>query len=115
MLGLQVALLFRRTKRFIRLAGRLKLGFYPLPEREAARLEACLDCPAEFSALDPCVGDGAALSRLLQEKSARAYGIELDAFQDMRIELNGVESVPLSAFPIRNRRRQPLILRPALR
>ena len=85
----------------MRLAGRLKLGFYPLPEREAARLGACLDCPAAFSALDPCVGEGAAFSRLLEGKAALGYGVELDAFRAEAAAQRGIRTVHASLFDIR--------------
>jgi hypothetical protein len=42
--------------------GKTKLGFFPLPAPEAARLKNCLAFTSEFSALDPCVGDGAAFT-----------------------------------------------------
>ncbi len=85
----------------MRLAGRLKLGFYPLPPAEAERLRACLDCPHPFSALDPCVGDGAAFSRLLDDKPALAYGIELDADRFQQAKGRGVQVVHSSAFDVR--------------
>ncbi len=65
----------------MRLAGRLKLGFYPLPVNEAERIRIRLQYPDEFSALDPCVGDGVAFSRLLGESNAHSYGIEIDAYR----------------------------------
>ena len=65
----------------MRLAGRLKLGFYPLPLSEAERIRIRLRYPDEFSAVDPCVGDGVAFSRLLRESNAHAYGIEIDAYR----------------------------------
>lgn len=42
--------------------GKTKLGFFPLPAPEAERLKNCLAFASEFSALDPCVGDGVAVS-----------------------------------------------------
>jgi len=45
--------------------GKTKLGFFPLPVAEAERLKNCLTFASAFSALDPCVGDGVALNRLL--------------------------------------------------
>ena len=49
----------------MRLAGKMKLGFYPLPVNEAERIRKCLALPASgFSALDPCVGDGIDLAIL---------------------------------------------------
>jgi hypothetical protein len=41
----------------VRLAGRLKLGFYPLPTKEAERIRVRLQYPEQFGALDPGVGD----------------------------------------------------------
>ena len=40
--------------------GQAKLGFYPLPLAEADRLKNWLSFSEQFSALDPCVGDGIA-------------------------------------------------------
>jgi hypothetical protein len=59
--------------------GKTKLGFFPLPVAEAARLRSCLVFPAEFSALDPCVGDGVAFTHLLKGTQPHRYGIEIDA------------------------------------
>src|SRR5258708_12505104 len=63
----------------VRPHGKTKLGFFPLPLAEAERLRNCFTFTSEFSALDPCVGDGAAFTRLLQAACARSYGIEIDA------------------------------------
>ena len=82
----------------MRLAGRMKLGFYPLPEREAERLCACLDCPYPFSALDPCAGDGAAFMHLLQGKTASVYGIELDSGRAQEARVRGLQLVHGSTF-----------------
>jgi hypothetical protein len=63
----------------MRLAGRTQLGYYPLPMAEARRLKTCLSFPNEpFSAIDPCIGNGAAFSYLLEGEKAERYGIELD-------------------------------------
>jgi hypothetical protein len=59
--------------------GKAKLGFYPLPLAETERLRHCLTFATEFSALDPCVGDGVAFTHLLAGTQARRYGIEIDA------------------------------------
>jgi hypothetical protein len=74
----------------MRLAGRLKLGFYPLPVREAERIGRRLQYPAEFSALDPCVGDGATFSMLLKSAAAHAYGIEIDAYRAKQASQLGI-------------------------
>ena len=66
----------------MRLAGKLKCGFYPLPLAEAEAIRSCLEFPlAGFSALDPCIGDGAAFARITADTKARRYGIELDAYR----------------------------------
>ena len=59
--------------------GKTKLGFFPLPVAEAARLRNFIAFASEFSALDPCVGDGVAFTHLLHGVSAHRYGVEIDA------------------------------------
>src|SRR5207253_285261 len=59
--------------------GKAKLGFFPLPPAEAERLRNCLTFPREFSAVDPCVGDGVAFTCLLKDTQAHRYAIEIDA------------------------------------
>ena len=46
--------------------GQIKLGFFPLPIAEAKRLRNWLIFPDQFSAVDPCVGDGVAFRTLLR-------------------------------------------------
>lgn len=66
----------------MRTRGRLKLGYYPLPESEAQRMRRFIRFPAEqCQALDPCSGTGAALKALTAGGSVRTYGIELDAYR----------------------------------
>jgi len=78
----------------MRNAGRLKLGFYPLPQSEARRLRAHLVFPTEpFAALDPCVGDGAAFQTILDQTHALRYGIELDAYRTEQARALGIEVV----------------------
>jgi hypothetical protein len=63
----------------VRPHGKTKLGFFPLPTAEAERLRHCLAFASEFSALDPCVGDGVAFAHLLNGTQARGCGVEIDA------------------------------------
>ena len=64
----------------MRLAGRERLGFYPLPIAEAKRIRTFLQFPGQVcSALDPCIGQGVAFGELARDAKARRYGIELDA------------------------------------
>ena len=62
--------------------GRLRLGYFPLPLAEARRISACLRYPdSPFSAIDPCIGDGAAFLAITGETCACRYGVESDAYR----------------------------------
>jgi hypothetical protein len=66
----------------MRIQGKLRLGYFPLPLAEARRIRACLCYPAAvYSAIDPCIGDGGAFSEVTSETCARRYGVELDAYR----------------------------------
>jgi SAM-dependent methyltransferase len=81
--------------------GKLKLGFFPLPTPEAERLRVCLSFPSEFSALDPCVGDGAAFTHLLEGSEARRYGIEIDANRAEQATRRGIETLQANTIDVR--------------
>jgi hypothetical protein len=85
----------------MRLAGRLKLGFYPLPVKEADRIRLSLRCPQEFAALDPCVGDGIAFSRLLGSTTGHRYGIEIDTYRAEQAAQLGIQVVHANAMTVR--------------
>jgi hypothetical protein len=85
----------------MRLAGRLKLGFYPLPVSEAERIRARLQFSGEFAALDPCVGDGLAFSRLLESAGALTYGIEIDAYRAEQAGRLGIQVIQANAMDVR--------------
>jgi Uncharacterised methyltransferase family (DUF6094) len=64
----------------MRLAGRMRLGFFPLPAAEAKRIHRFLQFPNHACpALDPCIGDGAAFSQIASGEKVLRYGIELEA------------------------------------
>lgn len=63
----------------MRKAGRIKLGYFPLPVEEAQRVRALLVPSTPYAAIDPCVGNGTALVELTKDTSAQIAGIELDA------------------------------------
>jgi len=66
----------------MRAAGRLRLGFYPLPLPEAQRVRRWLAFPdLSFSAIDPCIGDGVAFEAITEGAEVFRYGIELDAYR----------------------------------
>ena len=81
--------------------GKTKLGFFPLPTPEAERLRHCLTFASEFSALDPCVGDGVAFTSLLQGTNGRRYGIEIDAHRAEQAKELGIETLQANTMDVR--------------
>ena len=82
--------------------GKTKLGFFPLPVPEATRLRKCLLGEPDFSALDPCAGDGVAFVRLVEGMQARRYGVEIDAYRAEQARSLDIETVQASAFDVRS-------------
>ena len=63
----------------MRIAGRMKMGYYPTPARVLDYIRSCLSfLPAPVSTLDPCCGQGLALEQLVADTKALTYGVELD-------------------------------------
>ena len=81
--------------------GKTKLGFFPLPIPEAKRLRSCLIFAPQFSALDPCVGDGVAFRHLLDGTGARRYGIEIDAHRVEQARNLGIETLQANTMEVR--------------
>jgi hypothetical protein len=81
--------------------GKTKLGFFPLPSTEAERLRNYLTFPDEFSALDPCVGDGVAFTCLLKGSHALRYGIEIDANRAEQARELGIETLQANTMDVR--------------
>jgi Uncharacterised methyltransferase family (DUF6094) len=81
--------------------GKTKLGFFPLPMAEAERLKNCLALASEFSALDPCVGEGLAFMRLLHGVTAHRYGIEIDANRAEQARAVGIETLQANTMDVR--------------
>ncbi len=66
----------------MRLAGKQKLGYFPLPFPEAERIRRFLQFPLSGCvALDPCIGDGGAFKVIAEDEKVIRYGIELDAYR----------------------------------
>jgi Uncharacterised methyltransferase family (DUF6094) len=85
----------------MRNAGRLKLGYYPLPLSEARRLRAHLAFPPEqYAALDPCVGDGTAFNILVNQSPGLRYGIELDAYRTKQARDLGIQVIQGDALEV---------------
>jgi len=85
----------------MRNAGRLKLGYYPLPIDEAQNIRALLVPSGPYAAVDPCVGDGTALVEITKDTGAHLAGIELDADRAAAAADNGITTVHGSAFECR--------------
>ena len=81
--------------------GKTKLGFFPLPIAEADRLRSCLVFPEAFSALDPCVGDGAAFTHLLEGTQSHRYGIEIDANRAEQARGLGIHTLQANTMDVR--------------
>ena len=65
-----------------RLAAKARCNYYPLPDREAELIRSCLTFPyRQFSALDPCAGEGRAMAVITASSPAVRYGIELDSYR----------------------------------
>ncbi|MGH9737487.1 MAG: DUF6094 domain-containing protein [Candidatus Acidiferrales bacterium] len=85
----------------MRLAGRTRLGFYPLPLPEAERIRRFLAFPDKHScALDPCVGDGGAFAQITSGKGVLRYGVELDAGRAEQARNKGVEVIHGNCFDV---------------
>jgi tRNA1(Val) A37 N6-methylase TrmN6 len=66
----------------MRIAGRMKMGYYPTPSRVVEQVKrSLLFPPAPFTALDPCCGEGLALAQLVSGTQAITYGVELDQYR----------------------------------
>jgi len=78
---------------------RMKLGYYPLPVKEAQRIAGCLQISsAATSVLDPCAGTGAALAMITPGEGVRRYAIELDAHRAAEAKGIADEVIQGSAF-----------------
>ncbi len=85
----------------MRLAGRARLGFYPLPLPEAERIRRFSTFPdKQCCALDPCVGDGAAFAELASGKRILQYGVELDSGRAEQARSRGIDVIHGSCFDV---------------
>ncbi|HTU33183.1 MAG TPA: DUF6094 domain-containing protein [Candidatus Acidoferrum sp.] len=85
----------------MRLAGRTRLGFYPLPLPEAERIRRFLAFPDKHCCtLDPCVGDGEAFSEITSSNRVLRYGVELDAGRASQARNKGIEVIHGNCFDV---------------
>jgi len=85
----------------MRNAGRLKLGYYPLPTDEAHRICNLLAAAAPYAAIDPCAGDGTAFLAITANSQAALAAIELDADRAAACEAKRISTVHGSALECR--------------
>lgn len=85
----------------MRLTGRERLGFYPLPVQEASRIRRSLAFLGEkCSALDPCVGDGLAFAEIASGEKVLRYGVELDAGRTEQARAKGIDVIHGNCFDV---------------
>lgn len=88
----------------MRVAARLKLGYYPLPVEQGPMLRARLAFPSlPTAALDPCCGTGAALHVLTGGSNSTLYGVELDANRAESAKGSGIQTIQGNVFDVRAR------------
>ena len=82
----------------MRNAGRLKLGYYPLPVEEARNLRNLLVATQSVFAVDPCAGDGTALVEITRDLPANNAAVELDADRAAAAAARGIATTHGSTF-----------------
>jgi hypothetical protein len=88
----------------MRLAARMKLGFYPLPVEHGPCIRARLAFPNQLTtALDPCAGAGAALKALTADSSSELFGVELDSNRAEQASRAGLRMIQGNLFNVRAR------------
>ena len=85
----------------MRNAGRLKLGYYPLPLSEAQNIRRLLSASTPYAAIDPSAGDGTALIEITEGTNASLAAIELDTERAASCAAKGIATVHGSAFECR--------------
>jgi 16S rRNA G966 N2-methylase RsmD len=89
------------TGGIMRSVARIKLGYYPLPSSEGARLRRLLIfTPDGTSVLDPCAGTGAALLQLTEGVALNRYAVELDADRAQQAGSNGIKTLHANLFDV---------------
>jgi Uncharacterised methyltransferase family (DUF6094) len=87
----------------MRNAGRLKLGYYPLPQEEGIRLRGLLHFIEQASVLDPCAGTGAALLQITSATQSNRYAVELDGERALECAASDIATIQGSVFDTHSR------------
>jgi len=73
----------------MRLAGRIKMGYYPTPLSVVDRIRSFISIPGQkVNVFDPCCGEGLALKHLADGWQAETYGVELDGHRAEKAKEN---------------------------
>jgi len=99
----------------MRIHGRIKMGHYPTPPRVAELIGRYLSFPSsQFSALDPCCGEGNALASLVTGTDSITYGVELDhqRAEESKSRLHNVLCCGIEETRIQHRSCSLLLLNP---
>jgi len=99
----------------MRIHGRIKMGHYPTPATVVELIRNSLSFPTlPFTALDPCCGEGTALSALVQGTSAITYGVELDhqRAEESKTRIHNVLRCGIEETRIQHRSCSLLLLNP---
>jgi len=81
-----------------RSAARLKMGFFPLPEPEARKIQSLLSFPFPCSVIDPCAGQGTALNLITEGAQVERHGIELDTRRAEQAAATGIRMIQGNVF-----------------
>ncbi|MGA7521590.1 MAG: DUF6094 domain-containing protein [Acidobacteriaceae bacterium] len=81
-----------------RSAARLKMGYYPLPPREAQSIRSLLNFSGPSSVVDPCAGKGTALNLITTDARVDRYGVELDTERAEEAAKTGIRMIQGNAF-----------------
>jgi SAM-dependent methyltransferase len=84
----------------MRIEGRIRLGYFPLPLAEAEHIRQHLQLTPRFMALDPCIGEGHALEAITAGVDGHRCGVELDAYRAEEARRRTDQVVQASAFDV---------------
>ena len=85
----------------MRIAGRLKLGFYPLPIREAEAASALASISRRIFCLRTLRRGRGGLFAIARSTKAHAYGIEIDAYRAEQAAQLGIQVTQANALTVR--------------
>ncbi len=88
----------------MRSVARIKMGYYPLPSPEGARLRQLLHFPEQAaSVLDPCCGAGAALLQITEGANVVCHAVELDAQRAQAASEAGLHTIHGNLFDVQGK------------